>query len=120
MSESRNITMPWPPTANTYWRRVGPKTLISQVGRKYRRTIKQLALAERWPQFGKQRVWVYIGAWPPDNRRRDLDNLLKATLDSLEHAGVFDDDGQIDMISIERRSAGPRRGQLAISITPAP
>jgi crossover junction endodeoxyribonuclease RusA len=38
---------------------------------------------------------VEIEAWRPDQRRRDLDNLLKATLDGLAHAGVFEDDSQI-------------------------
>lgn len=39
---------------------------------------------------------------PPDRRRRDLDNALKGTLDALEKAGVYNDDGQIDKLSIER------------------
>jgi crossover junction endodeoxyribonuclease RusA len=38
---------------------------------------------------------VEIEAWRPDKRKRDLDNLLKAVLDSLAHAGVFEDDSQI-------------------------
>jgi crossover junction endodeoxyribonuclease RusA len=38
---------------------------------------------------------VVIEAWRPDKRRRDLDNLLKATLDGLAHAGVYEDDSQI-------------------------
>jgi len=39
---------------------------------------------------------------PPDRRRRDLDNVLKSLLDSLEHAGVYTDDSQIRKLSIER------------------
>lgn len=35
---------------------------------------------------------VTITAYRPDNRRRDLDNLLKAVLDALTHAGVYEDD----------------------------
>ena len=34
---------------------------------------------------------VYLLAHPPDNRRRDLDNLLKPVLDSLALALDFDD-----------------------------
>ena len=41
------------------------------------------------------KMCVVIEAWRPDYRRRDLDNLLKATLDGLAHAGVYDDDSQI-------------------------
>ena len=43
----------------------------------------------------KGKLRVEIEAWRPDNRRRDLDNLLKATLDGLAHAGVYEDDSQI-------------------------
>lgn len=109
--------MPWPPTVNTYWRRVGPKTLISAAGRRYRRTIKQLALAERWPRLGAARVAVHITAIPPDKRRRDLDNILKATLDALDHAGVYDDDSQIDMLSVRRDLPDPGNGRLMVRIS---
>ena len=43
-----------------------------------------------------------ILAKPPDRRRRDLDNILKALLDSIVHAGVIEDDSQIDEIQITR------------------
>jgi crossover junction endodeoxyribonuclease RusA len=44
-----------------------------------------------------------MDAFPPDRRRRDLDNLLKALLDSIEHAGVYEDDSQIDLLVARRR-----------------
>lgn len=43
----------------------------------------------------KGHLKVEIEAFRPDKRRRDLDNLLKATLDGLAHAGVYEDDSQI-------------------------
>jgi Holliday junction resolvase RusA-like endonuclease len=48
-------------------------------------------------------------------RRRDIDNLLKCTLDSLEHARVFADDSQVDELYIERGEVTPG-GALAIEI----
>lgn len=50
---------------------------------------------------------VHILAHPPDRRRRDLDNLTKAILDSLVHAKVIVDDGLIDRLVIERSSVRP-------------
>ncbi len=96
------MTLPWPPTVNTYWRNVGGRVLISREGRQYRQAVAELAAAERWPKFGSSRLSVQIEAWMPDKRRRDLDNLLKSLLDSLTHAGVWDDDSQIDGLAIWR------------------
>jgi crossover junction endodeoxyribonuclease RusA len=41
-----------------------------------------------------------IEAWRPDERKRDLDNLLKAPLDALTHAGVYLDDHLIVHLTI--------------------
>lgn len=107
------IVLPWPPSMNSYWRNVAGKTLISSDGRQYREAVTALAMSERWPRFAESRVSVEIEAWMPDKRRRDLDNLLKATLDSLTHAGVWSDDSQIDALSIRRFPIG---GMLKVRI----
>jgi len=96
------IVLPWPPTVNTYYRNVHGRTLISAKGRQYRQAVAELAADQEWPKFGNKRVSVQIEAWMPDNRRRDLDNILKSALDSLTHAGVWDDDCQIDGLAIWR------------------
>jgi len=96
------IVLPWPPSVNHYWRHVGSKVLISREGREYREAVKALSIAHGWPRFGSHRVSVHIEAWMPDKRRRDLDNVLKSALDSLTHAGVWDDDSQIDGLAIWR------------------
>ena len=43
--------------------------------------------------MGKLAVRIEIS--PPDDRRRDCDNVQKAVLDALQHAGVFWDDSQV-------------------------
>lgn len=94
--------MPWPPSANRYWRRVGNKTIISQDARLYIKNIKKLTLTWKNKKLNN-RIGVEIQAYPPDKRKRDLDNTLKVILDSLEKAGFYDDDSQIDKIYIERK-----------------
>jgi crossover junction endodeoxyribonuclease RusA len=37
---------------------------------------------------------VEVEIYPPDLRRRDLDNLQKAVLDALAHGGAYVDDSQ--------------------------
>lgn len=97
------IVLPWPPSMNRYWRSVpGKGVLISADGRDYRASLIQMARAQKWPSFGDARLTVEIEAWMPDKRKRDLDNLLKAILDALTHAGVWNDDSQIDDLRIHR------------------
>ncbi|MEY4713325.1 MAG: hypothetical protein RIS88_2775 [Pseudomonadota bacterium] len=48
----------------------------------------------------------------PDRRRRDLDNTLKATQDAMTHAGIWDDDSQIDDLRIVRKRDAAGRLQL--------
>lgn len=48
------------------------------------------------------RVSVEISLHPPDKRKRDLDNYLKGVLDALTHVGIWDDDSQIDKLTIKR------------------
>lgn len=102
------IVLPWPPSANHYWRhltsgKLAGRVLISQQGRVFRAQVATNALAEKWPRFGSdKRLRVRILAFMPDKRRRDLDNLLKSAMDALTHAGVWADDSQIDSLLIER------------------
>ncbi|MBC0395582.1 RusA family crossover junction endodeoxyribonuclease, partial [Escherichia coli] len=49
-------------------------------------------------------------------RRRDLDNILKAPLDALTHAGLLIDDEQFDEVNIMRGQVVPG-GRLGIKIT---
>lgn len=95
------LTLPFPPSVNHYWRRVGFRTLISREGRLYRdRVCRQLAQERVRPLDGP--LAVHIEMYPPDRRRRDCDNLFKALLDALAHGGAYHDDSQIDWLSIER------------------
>jgi len=101
--------LPWPPTVNTYWRSVvthgknGPrvKVLISEKGRDYRKRVAAVVNAQQ-QRMNPGRYNVWIDAHPPDKRKRDLDNLPKAVLDSLTSAGVYVDDSMIDKLSIQR------------------
>ncbi|MCB9838226.1 MAG: RusA family crossover junction endodeoxyribonuclease [Phycisphaeraceae bacterium] len=115
MQPNLAIDLPYPPSVNHYWRRVGTRTLISREGRRHRRDVcAALAALGRAPMTG--RLSVSIVVHPPDRRRRDLDNLAKALLDALEHAGAYRDDSQIDLLSLERGAVIPR-GSVAVEIT---
>lgn len=111
------LRLPWPPSANHYYRRVGARTLISKPGRLYRQTVVAM-LRPQFPVAMSGRLRVSIDAHPPDRRRRDLDNLQKCLLDALQHAGVYHDDSQIDALAIYRREPSPN-GLVRITIAPS-
>jgi len=46
-------------------------------------------------------IKVEIIAYRPDNRKRDLDNLLKAVLDGMARGMIYEDDAQIKDLSIK-------------------
>ncbi len=109
------LELPYPPSVNHYWRRVGHRTLISKKGRLFRkRVLKMLSVHHREPLAGRLHVRVLV--YPPDRRRRDLDNITKALLDALEHGGVYENDSQIDRLTIERGEVF-KGGKAVVEIT---
>lgn len=117
------MTLPYPPSVNHYWRRVGPRTLISREGRTFRASVCALLArgggnGPRKPPSGG-RIALAMDAFPPDRRRRDLDNLQKPVLDALQHAGVYEDDSQIDLLITCRREVVPE-GRLLVDVVDLP
>lgn len=89
------LTLPWPPSVNRYWRTFQGRMIISAEGRSYRKAVADQVLIQRGAKHYEGSVRVEIKAFRPDKRKRDLDNLLKAVLDSCTHAGVWVDDSNI-------------------------
>ena len=89
------LTLPWPPSVNKYWRTFQGRMIISAEGRAYRKAVADQVLIQRGAKHYAGKLRVDIEAFRPDNRRRDLDNLLKAVLDGCTHAGVWEDDSNI-------------------------
>lgn len=93
--EMIELTLPWPPSVNHYWKMWQGRIVIGTEGRKYRKAVADQIMIQRGVRSIQGKMKVTIEAWRPDNRRRDLDNLLKAVLDSLAHAGLYYDDSLI-------------------------
>lgn len=131
-----DLSLPWPPTVNTYWRAfqavkkngqvargkngkpIPPRMIISKEGRVYRKRIVALIASLRLPLVfsAEDRLTVEIAAHVPDRRERDLDNILKCLLDSLKHAGVYPSDGQVDRLVVDR-SPKEKGGRVGVTIT---
>ncbi len=117
------LTLPFPPSVNAYWRspNSGPlkgRTLVSAKGREYQSDacaaiIQQL---RKLPKPSSVPAAVEIVLFPPDARRRDIDNYNKALFDALTHAGIWEDDSQIKRMLVEW---GPvtQKGKVEITIS---
>jgi crossover junction endodeoxyribonuclease RusA len=106
------IDLPFPPSTNTYWRHVvlgkSARTLISKRGRVYRQAVADevlVALSSVSALAGP--LACELELYPPDARRRDVDNYAKALLDALDHADVYGDDSQIRDLRIRMHPKSP-------------
>lgn len=113
-----NITLPWPPSVNAMYRVFRNRSILSAAGRAYiAESGKHLLIQEAAGMGIDKRVAVSILVYPPDRRRRDLDNLLKGALDALVHAQVIRDDSLIDRLTLERCNV-VTDGKLLVTVEP--
>lgn len=97
------LELPFPPSVNHYYRRGGERTLISRKGRRFLAgVLAHMAAVGVGQLSGPLRVEIEV--YPPDRRRRDIDNVQKALLDALQHGGLYQDDSQIVKLNVEKRS----------------
>ena len=112
------IDLPFPPSVNGYWRAIRRGNLCTQIiskkGREYAEAVSTSVNAAGVTTIPlEERLEVTILLCAPDRRRRDVDNYSKAVLDSLTKAGVWEDDSQIDRLTLVR---GPIENICTVSI----
>ena len=75
---------------------------VGKAGKVFRKATQQIvdASEERIGRAG--RLVVELVTHAPKRFRYDVDNYAKCLLDSLTHAGVWEDDGQIDRLIVTR------------------
>lgn len=63
-------------------------------------------------------VAVVVNLVPPDKKVRDIDNVLKPLLDSLQHAGILEDDRFVDTLVVRRQYADKHQAYASVMIAP--
>lgn len=95
------LALPFPPSVNAMYIPIGRgRQILSKRAVEYLDLFKRL-LDEQGhpgtcPGFLEARIWIC----PPDRRRRDVDNILKALFDAMEAAEVYENDSQIKRVEV--------------------
>ena len=93
------LILPYPPTVNHMYRRARGHLALTPEALAFRHAVRMIAMVQGvTPILGP--VAVFLDVYRP-RRRGDLDNLLKATLDSLNGV-AYRDDQQVEQITAVR------------------
>lgn len=118
------FTLPFPPSVNAYWRSPNKgvskgKHLVSAAGRKFKNAVRAAIFLQlrAIPKPSSSPAAVDIILYPPDYRRRDLDNYNKALFDALTYAGIWEDDSQVRRMTVEW-GENIKGGRVEITISP--
>lgn len=98
-----SITLPWCPTVNHTWRLAGGRLILDKRVEAFRKKVAGRVNFLRAKRSIPSRAiesdcMVMLEYMPPDRRRRDIDNGVKAVFDALTHADVWKDDSQVKLL----------------------
>jgi crossover junction endodeoxyribonuclease RusA len=97
------LFLPYPPSVNNYWGFSRSRRFLTPKANTFKQLVHYKVLESKYPSFGRSYIRVGVELYPPDRRKRDIDNPLKPLFDSLVAAGLFDDDSQIVELVVFRK-----------------
>lgn len=89
------IKIPFPPSVNHLWILTRGRKVINKQYQEFIDSIVSALIGRQNLLDDSDYYSVSLIAFPSDRRRRDLDNLFKATLDALTRAKIWRDDSQV-------------------------
>ena len=87
-----------PPSVNTYWRSNGKRRFVTAKGVKFKKDVGYFIPYVMSDKRLKAEITFHFAT----KRLCDIDNYLKATLDSLVQNGLCFDDEQFDELHVKR------------------
>lgn len=119
-----SLRLPFPPTVNHIWVRGKKGFYMSDKGKQF--FWDAFVMIREWKMSNvmplnlplKLAVKIIFGAYLPNNRKRDLDNLLKGLQDALVKCGILADDSLVEDVRIHKAGIDPRKiGFVEAAIT---
>ena len=112
------ISLPYPPSGNHMWKHTNKgKHYLTTKARDYYADVGMATYHQKAVIGIDQPMRVQCLLYPPDKRRRDMDNAWKVIADSLTKAGVWEDDALIRSLLIEWMDP-VKGGKVVVSIAP--
>jgi len=110
------LTLPFPISVNSYYRHTRKGVVLSGRGRTFKIDVMACVLEQIGLKKSLEgRIIMTTVLYPPTKIARDIDNYLKSLCDSLEKAGVFLNDSQIDVHHVYRGHVVPK-GRTEVEI----
>lgn len=114
--QTAEFDIPYPPSVNHIYMRTKKGTVVrSPQYIKFIKSVFGIVYGTRLVKASRYRVDIEL--FPPDNRKRDIDNILKGTFDALTHCGLWRDDKLIVELHMYKREPEKNHGRLHIVAT---
>lgn len=116
MTTRLNMTLPYPPSGNHMWKHTRQgKHYLTDRARSYYADVGMATYHQQAVIGIDQPIQVQCVLYPPDKRRRDMDNAWKVISDALTKAGVWEDDHFIRKLTLEWQTP-VKGGKVFVSI----
>ena len=113
-----SVDLPFPPSQNSLYRTLPNRgRALTKRAREFRADCLPALTSAPKVRWGNSHLAVEMWLYPPDKRKRDVDNAIKASLDALVYHGVIPDDSRVERLTIERREI-VKKGRLTVRVAP--
>ena len=109
--------IPYPPSGNHIWKHTQAGAhYLTPKAQLYYQTVAVEVMRQSAHRGLEGRLGVRCVIYPPDKRRRDMDNAWKVISDACTRARVWIDDNQIDQITLFRARDSQAKGMISMRV----
>ncbi len=115
------FSLPWAPSVNNVWqvgKTKGRSTVyLSEKYKEFLSDVRVLSLQGKIPAVKIAPSYkVVIHCYPPNARKYDIDNRVKATFDALTRIGFWEDDSLVHEVTAKKEPIRKEGGLIKISV----